>query len=256
MSKKKTQKKTDKKSEKRTRKRTRFFATNKLVLGVLIIVVILVIVAGCIGYYFNNIKMDEIPTDDEQVATLATRYFRGTSACLDYNLGIFSDGTVNAKDLSYDTKEEIVIDYAVRKGYDKIGFNELKEVYNLLFNDGSTLQEKYYYESTSGAYEKIGDAYELNTYSACSAARPLEMICQVIDKAYKSDREIKIITGLYSGTADTQNLYSGLNWDDEHLLGVFGEIEEPTADNLAKWEIVYKYNDKLKTYYLDHTKKL
>lgn len=256
MSKKKTQKKTDKKSEKRTRKRTRFFTTNRLVLGVLIIVVILVIVAGCIGYYFNNIKMDEISTDDEQVATLSTRYFRGTSACLDYNLGVFSDGTVNAKDLSYDTKEEIVIDYAARKGYDKIGLKELMELYKLFFNDGSTLQEKQYYESSSGHYEKDGEDYVLEVYSACSASEPPEMICQVVDKAYKSSNEIKIITGLVSGTAETGNLYSGLNWDDEHLLGVYGEIEEPTADKLAKWEIVYKYNDKLKTYYLDHTKKL
>ena len=245
---------TEKKSEHSVRKRAGKINTNKLVF-VLLLVVVIVALAGCgIGYYFNSIKMEEIATDSEAVQTLSSRYFRGASACIDYNLGLYTDGTMNAKDLDYDKKEQIVIDYAVRKGYDKIGLSELRELYKLLFNDGSSLEQKYYYEATSGAYEKEGDDYVLSAYSACSTARPPEMVCQVIDKAYKNGRNIKVITGLYSGTADDQKLFSGLSWEGEPL-GIYGEID-PTEADLQKWEIVYKYDDKLKTYFLDYTKKL
>ena len=251
----KTQKRTDKKPEKRVRKHARFFTSNKLVLGVLIAVVVLVIAGCCIGYYIENNKMEEISTDDDIVTTLATRYFRAPNACVEYDLGLFSDGTVSAKDLSYDTKEQIAIEYAVNKEYDKIGFNELKEVYSLLFKDGSALQEKYYYESASGTYEKDGDVYVLDAYAACAVDMPPELICMDIKEAYKSNNKVKIIAGLFSGTAETGNLYSGLDWDDDHLLGAYGEVDLENQD-FAKWEIVYKYNDKLKTYYLDYTKKL
>lgn len=255
MSKKTAPKKTSKTSAKHTRKRTRFFTSNRLVFGTVILVVILAM-AGCgIGYYFNNVKMEEISVDDNLVTTLATRYFRGPNACVEYDLGLFSDGTVYAKDLSYDTKEQLAIEYAVVKGYNKISFSELKEVYNLLFDDGSTLQEKYYYESTSGTYEKYGNTYELEAYPTCVASMPMKTICMDNKEAYKSSSRVKIIAGLFSGTAETGNLYSGLNWDDDHLLGAYGEFDLENQD-FAKWEIVYRYNSKLGTYFLDYTKKL
>ncbi len=240
-------------SRKRT-KRTRIFSSDKLVFATVIMVVALALVGCGIGYYFNNIKMEEISTDDKVVLDLTNKYFRGTDACLEYGMGLFTDGTVSTKDMDYDKKEEIAIDYAIRKDYDKVGFSELREVYKLLFNDGSTLQEKLYYESTSGSYKKEGNDYVLSARSACSTKRPPEMVCQVIDKAYKSNSSIKVIAGLYSGTADDQKLYSGLKWEGEPL-GIFGEFD-PAEKDLEKWEIVYKYNDKLKTYFLDYTKKL
>lgn len=236
------------------KKRSRKFNSNKLIFLVLIAVVVCALAACGVGYYLDSIKMEEISIEDETVENLTTKYFRGSSACIEYDLGLFSDDTINTKDLDYDTKEEIVIDYAVRKNYDKIGFSELKELYSSMFNDGSALEEKYYYDSTSGYYEKDGDVYILEVYSACSAARPPEMICLVPDKAYKSSQGIKVITGLYSGTADTQYLYSGLNWESD-ALGLYGEID-PTESELAKWEIYYKYDSKLGRYFLDSTKKL
>lgn len=239
-------------ADRKTRKRK--LSSNRLVFGVFIVIVIVTLIGCGIGYYLNNIKMDEIPTDDEEVVELSKKYFRGTNACTDYNLHLFTDGKASAKDLDYNVKKEIAIEYAIRNDYNKISFNELAEIYKLLFNDGSNLEEKYYYKSTSGSYEKEGGVYALTKKSKCKSVRPPEMTCLVIDKAYKSNRNIKVITGLYSGTADTQYLYSGLNWDTEPL-GLYGEIT-PSDQNLAKWEIVYKYDDKLGRYYLDYTKKL
>ena len=236
-------------------RRKKKFSSNKLVTVILVVLVAIVITGCAIGYYINANRMEEISVEDETVTALATKYFRGPSACTDYALGLFSDGAVSAKDLDYDTKQEITIDYAVRKGYDNLGFAELKEIYALLFNDGTSLKESSYYEATSGYYEKNGDVYNLTAYSACAAAQPYEMVCIVPDKAYRNDRSIKYVVGLYSGTAETQNLYSGLNWDDDSFIGVYGEIE-PTDSDLAKWEIVYKYDDKLGHYFLDYTKKL
>lgn len=246
--------KTTRKYKQKTPRRVRKSASNKFIFVMLIVVVAIALIGCGIGYYVNSTKMEEVSLDDEDVVNLANKYFRGKNACLDYGIQLFSDGTVSAKDLSYDTKEQIAIDYAVKKHYDRIGFNELREIYALLFNDGSSLQEKTYYESTGGEYEKDGDIYRLSAYAACTTAHPQEMVCLVIDKAYKSTRGIKVITGLYSGTADTQYLYSGLNWDGEPL-GLYGEIN-PAEQDLAKWEIVYNYDGKLGHYFLDHTKKL
>lgn len=252
---KKSEKKTEKKRQKQDRqKRTRKISSNKLVFVMLISVVAIALIGCGIGYYINSTKMEEISIEDEDVVSLTTKYFRGVDSCIDYNLGLLSDGTVSVKDLSYDAKEEIAIDYAVKKRYNKIGFNELKEVYRLLFNDGSSLLEKQYYESTGGNYEKSGDIYELTYYSSCDSIMPDELICFDIDKAYKSDQKIKVVAGVFSGTIETQKLYSGLNWDAESF-GVYGEAN-PDEQNLAKWEIVYKYNDKLNHYLLDYTKKL
>ena len=236
-------------------RRKKKISSNKLIAVILVALVTIVVIGCAIGYYINANHEEEISVEDEEITSLATKYFRGASACIDYSLGLFKDGTMNTKDLDYDTKQAVVIDYAIRKGYNYIGFTELKELYGLLFNDGSSLKESSYYEATSGYYEKEGDTYKRNAYSACSAARPPEMICLVPDKAYKSAHGLRYVVGLYSGTSETQNLYSGLNWNDDALLGVYGEID-PAESDLAEWEIIFKYDNKLGHYFLDYTKKL
>ena len=237
-----------------SKKRTKKFSSNKLIVVILIVVVALAITGCGVGYYFNELKMEEISIDDELVTELYNRYLRGKDVCLDYKTKIFGEGKVSAKDMDYNTKEEIVIDYLAKKGYRNIGFNEMKESYRMLFNDGSELIEKDYYSSASGNYEKDGNQYILYKVSQCSSRRPYEMICLVPDKAYKSNHALKVVAGLYSGTADTQNLYSGINWEGEPL-GVFGEIN-PVEKDLVKWEIVFKYDNKLNRFFLDYTKKL
>ena len=70
----------------------------------MLIVVVAIALIGCgIGYYVNSTKMEEVSLDDEDVVNLANKYFRGKNACLDYGIQLFSDGTVSAKDLSYET---------------------------------------------------------------------------------------------------------------------------------------------------------
>lgn len=236
-------------------RRKKKFSSNKLVTVILVVLVAIAITGCAIGYYINANCMEEISFEDEPLAGLTQKYFRDVNACIDYNIKYFGDGTTYAKDLSYEEKEQAVIDYAVRKGYDKIGIDELRELYSLLFNDGDTLKSSPYYETSSGYYVKDGDIYNLTAYSVCDAAEPPEMTCLVVDKAYKSNRTIKVTTGLYSGTAETGYLYSGLNWDEDNLIGAYNEVD-PFESNLAKWEIVYRYDDKLGHYFLDYTKKL
>lgn len=237
-----------------SKKKSRNFSSNKLIVIILIAVVAMALVGCGVGYYLNSTKMEEISTEDDLIVNLSTKYFRGTNSCIDYNQGLLSDGTVSSKDLSYDTKEQIVIEYAIAKGYDKIGLKELRELYTLLFNDGSSLQEKLYYESTGGTYERDGDIYRATIYPSCEAAMPSELMCLVIDKAYKSDRNVKVVVGVFSGTAEDGKLYSGLDWNSESF-GIYGEVD-PAEQDLAKWEIVYKYNDKLGHYFFDYTRKL
>lgn len=247
---------TAKKKSETTKKHARKLSNNKLVAVIFVSVITIILVACGILYFVNANRMDEVPIEDDEIVTLATRYFRGTDSCMDYNLGLFIDGTMSVRDLNYDTKEKLAIEYAISKRYDQIGYNELNEVYHLLFNDGTNLEKNDYYESTSGYYESSGNNYELYIETDCAATRPPEMVCLAMSKAYKSDNGAKIIYGVFSGTAETGYLYSGVNWDAEPL-GIYGEIDlleqEP---NFTKWEANFKYDKKLKRYFLDSTKKL
>jgi hypothetical protein len=237
--------------KKKTKKKS-----NKLVTVIFVSVIAIILIACGILYFVNANHMDEVSIEDDEIVAMATRYFRGTDSCMDYNLGLFIDGTMSVKDMDYDTKEDLAIEYAINKRYDKISYDELNEVYHLLFNDGSNLEKKSYYASTSGYYEASGDNYELYIETACTAEQPLEMTCLALEEAYKSKNGAKIIYGVFSGTAETGYIYSGINWDTEPL-GMYGEVDlleqEP---NLAKWEAVFKYNSKLNRYFLDYTKKL
>ncbi len=230
--------------------------SNKIVAVIFVSVIAIIFVACGILYFVNANRMDEVSIEDDDIVAIATRYFRGTDSCIDYNLGLFIDGTMSVKDLSYDVKENLAIEYAINKKYDQIGHDELNEVYRLLFNDGSNLQKKSYYESTSGYYEANNDVYELYMETACTAEQPPEMTCLALNKAYKSGNSAKIIYGVFSGTVETGYIYSGVNWDAEPL-GMYGEVDlleqEP---NFAKWEANFKYDKKLKRYFLDSIKKL
>lgn len=241
---------------KSTKKRSRKLSGNKLVAVIFVSVIAIILIACGIAYFVSANHMDEVSIEDKDIVTLATKYFRGTDSCMDYNFGLFIDGVMSVKDLNYDTKEKLAIEYAIGKRYDQIGYNELNEVYHLLFNDGTSLEKKDYYESTSGYYESSSGNYELYIEATCAATRPPEMVCLAMDKAYKSDNGAKIIYGVFSGTAETGYLYSGVNWDAEPL-GMYGEVDlleqEP---NFAKWEANFKYDKKLKRYFLDSTKKL
>ena len=217
-------------------------------------VIIIALICSVIALIIEENKFDEISIDDETVIDLHKKYFRDTDACIDYGVKLFSDGTVSLKNMDYDAKEQVAIDYAARKHYDKIGYNELNEVYRLLFNDGTNLTEKTAYYATSGNYTRDGDTYKLESFSKCATSMPDELICPIIKQAYKSNHALKVIVGLFSGTAEDHLIYSGLNWDAEPL-GVYGSFDV-TEKDLDKWEIVYRYDDKLGRYFLDHTKKL
>lgn len=219
-----------------------------------LLVTVIALICGIVSFFIQENQFEEIPTNDKTVVDLHKKYFRSEDVCLDYNIKLFVDGTISVKNMSYEDKEKVAIDYASRKGYDKIGFNELGEVYSFLFNDGSSLIEKNYYESTSGTYRKDGDIYVLDGYSKCSTFMPVESVCLIINKAYKSKHNIKVVVGVVSGTANDRYLYSGLDWDTEPL-GLYGEFD-PAEKDLAQWEIVYRYDDKLGHYFLDYTKKL
>lgn len=242
-------------SAKPAKKRSRS-PSNKLVTIIFVSVIAIILIACGIAYFVNANHMDEISIEDNDVIALANRYFRGTDACMDYNLGLFVDGSMSVKNMDYDTKESLAIEYAVGKRYDQISYNELNEVYHLLFNDNTDLERKDYYEATSGYYDLNGDIYDLYLEAICAAARPPEMVCLSTNKAYKSSNAIKIIYGVFSGTAETGNIYSGVNWDTEPL-GVYGEFDlleqEPNFD---KWEANFKYDKKLNRYFLDSTQKL
>lgn len=251
---KKLEKKIEKPAKKSAGKRTRHLSSNKLVAVIFVSVIAIILIACGIAYFINVNHMEEVSIEDDEVVALEYKYLRGESACIDYSIKLFNDGTLSVKDMDYDSKEQIAIDYAARRGYDKLSYNELSEIYKLLFNDGSSLQQKLYYESTGGSYEKTGEAYELAVGATCSSTMPYELVCLSVNKAYKSDQRIAIVAGLASGTAETGYLYSGLDWNAEPL-GIYGEFEIQ-SDQLAKWEIGFKYDNKLKKYFLDYTKKL
>lgn len=234
--------------------RKRKLTSSKLITVILIAVVVIAIIACAIGYFVNANHMDEVPMEDAEIVALAKKYFRGEDACTDYSIKLFTDEIVSMKTLDYNTKEELAIEYAITKRFDQIGYYELNEVYHLLFNDGTDLQKKAYYESTSGYYEQNGETYDLYADSSCASANPYEMTCHVFYNAYKSDRGAKIIFGIFSGTAEDGYIYSGLNWDAEPL-GLYGDVDI-MAQNLERWEAVFKYDNKLNRYYLDYTKKL
>ncbi len=225
-----------------------------LLLAIPPIVIIIVFAIGVIVDIIEDNKMEEISIEDKAVVDLHKKYFRDTDACIEYGVKLFADGTVSSKNMDYDTKEQVAIDYAARKHYDKIGYDELNEVYRLLFNDGTNLTEKTAYYATSGNYTRDGNTYKLESFSKCATSMPDELICPVIKQAYKSKHAIKVIVGLFSGTAEDHMIYSGLNWDAEPL-GVYGSFDVSEKD-LDKWEIVYHYDDKLGRYLLDYTKKL
>lgn len=228
--------------------------SNRLVAVIFVSAIAIILIACGIAYFVNANHMDEVSTEDDDIIALATRYFRGTKACIGYDVKLLVDGEQNVKDMDYESKEQLAIDYAIRKDYDRIGYDELNEIYHLLFNDGSSLKSKAYYETSSGYYRKNSEVYELTAYSVCSAARPPEMVCLAVDKAYKSDRAIKLIADVYSGAAETGYLYSGIDWSVKPL-GVYGDVT-PSEEDLAKWELTFKYDNKLKRYFLTSTKKL
>lgn len=226
---------------------------NRIFIGVACAVLGVVVVALGIMYFVSH-HLNQVDGEDETVAMLMEEYFNGDKSCTNFTAPLMDNDTMTLTEISSETKEIVTITDIVKDDITGISYSYINEYYHNLFGNDSDIERREKY-AVVGADLTLGEdgLYYRDKY----CGKPERAMCFFLDSAYKSDVEVKLVLGVMTRDLVNAKYHGGIVGENEdaETIDVDPETEEFIKD-LPRWEVWFKYNDKLGRYILDRTVKI
>lgn len=226
---------------------------NKIFIGATCVVLGIVVVALCVMYFVSH-HLSQVDGEDETVAMLMKEYFNGDKSCTNFSAPLMDGDTMTLSEISNEVKETVTITNIIEDKVTGISYSYINEYYHNLFGNSSDIERKEKYEVVGADLTLDEDGLY---YRSKYCDRPERAMCFFLDSAYKSDVEVKLILGVMTRDLVNTKYYGGIveNAEGVEEIDIDPETEEFVKD-LPRWEVWFKYSNKLGRYILDRTVKI
>lgn len=227
--------------------------TGKIITIIIAVIIVLAGAGAAVWFCMAASKMDEVPTEDEEIQELLSAYFYGNRGCYDAKNAILTDGDVTMDKLDYTVKENTLMSFLAYYKFTGMTYDEMNEAYHNFFGNGSDLRKKSTYQVTEGTFTID---IESGTYTLDSDCAPPEIAtCTIIDRAYKSENGAKIVLRVFTRDIYNSTFHKGLAIAEDNAFE-FSGTDELDAVDLPKWEALFRYDKTLERYIITETKAL